>query len=121
MTTIEMGKKLVDLARAGKNHEAMETLYAPDIISVEAGAPPGEKPESKGVAACIAKGKQFRERMEVHSAKIEGPFPNGDRFAVFFRYDITPRTGGARHEMTEIGLYTVKNDKITREEFFYTM
>ncbi|HEY3807963.1 MAG TPA: nuclear transport factor 2 family protein [Kofleriaceae bacterium] len=121
MTTIEIGKQLVELARAGKNQEAMETLYASDIVSVEAGAPPGGVPESKGVAACIAKGKQFRERMDVHAATIEGPFPHGDRFAVYFRYDVTPRAGGARHEMKEVGLYTVKGGKISREEFFYAM
>jgi hypothetical protein len=121
MTTIEIGTKLVELVRAGKNHEVMETLYAPDIVSVEAGAPPGGSPESKGVAACVAKSKQWRERMEVHGAKIEGPFPNGDRFAVFYSYDVTPRAGGPRHTMNEVALYTVKNDKIAREEFFYAM
>jgi hypothetical protein len=119
MTSNEIGKQLVELVRAGKNQEVMETLYAPDIISVEAASPPGGSPEAKGLQACIAKGKQFRERMEVHGAKIEGPFPHGDRFAVFYRYDVTPRAGGARHEMMEVALYTVKNGKIAREEFFY--
>jgi hypothetical protein len=35
MTPLEVGKKLVELCNQGKNHEAMETLYAPDIVSVE--------------------------------------------------------------------------------------
>ena len=36
MTTLEVGKKLVELCKQGKNQEAMDTLYAPDIVSVEA-------------------------------------------------------------------------------------
>ncbi|HEY1548785.1 MAG TPA: nuclear transport factor 2 family protein [Kofleriaceae bacterium] len=121
MTTIEIGSKLVELCRAGKNHDVMETLYAPDIISVEAGAPPGQSAEVKGVAACFEKSKQWQARMEVHGAKIEGPFPNGDRFAVMFEYDVTPRAGGKRFVMREVALYSVKGDKIAREEFFYAM
>lgn len=120
MTTIEIATKLVELVRAGKNHEVIETLYAPDITSVEAGAPPGGSAEVKGVKACFEKAKQWQARMELHGAKIEGPFPNGDRFAVFFEYDVTPRAGGKRFAMREVALYTVKADKVVREEFFYT-
>lgn len=121
MTTLEIGTTLVGLVRAHKNHEAMETLYAPDIVSVEAGAPPGGSPEVKGVKACLDKGKQWEARMEVHSGKVDGPYPNGDRFAVTYEYDVTPRAGGARFVMREVAVYTVANDKIVREEFFYAM
>jgi len=40
---------------------------------------------------------------------------------VFYRFEITPKAGGERRKMTEVALYTVKNDKIAREEFFYRM
>ena len=36
MDTKQVGKKLVDLCRTGKNVEAINTLYSPDIVSVEA-------------------------------------------------------------------------------------
>jgi hypothetical protein len=121
MTPTEIGTQLVALIKAGKAHEAIETLYAPDIVSVEAGAPPGESPQVIGIPACLAKGKQFRERMEVHSQDAEGPYPHGDRFALFLHYDVTPRAGGPRMTMKEVALYTVKHDKIVREEFFYSM
>ena len=61
---------------------------------------------------------------EVHSSSVKGPFPNGDRFAVIFNYDVTAKAGpmaGQRMKMEEVALYTVKDGKITREEFFYTM
>lgn len=119
MTTLEIGKQLVELCRAGKNHEVQNQLYAQDIVSVEAFAPPGQSPESKGLAAIQAKSTWWRENHEVHKAEVEGPFPHGDRFAVVFKYDITRKAVNQRVQMNEVALYTVANGKITREEFFY--
>lgn len=121
MNTLELGKRLVELCRAGKNREAQDTLYSPDIVSVEAGAPPGQSPETRGIAAVIAKGTAWAVAHEVHGAKAEGPFPHGDRFAVVFDYDVTRRADGQRLRMHEVALFTVANGKITREEFFYAM
>jgi hypothetical protein len=121
MTTLEIGKQLVELCRAGKNHEAMQKLYAPDIVSVEAGAPPGQSPETKGLDGCLAKSKAWTENHQIHKAEAEGPFPHGDRFAVLFKYDLTRKTDNKRFPLEEVALYTVKNDKISREEFFYAM
>jgi len=121
MTTLDIGNKLVALVRAGQGQEAIETLYAADIVSVEAMAPPGGSRETTGVAACLAKGKHWREANELHGAKVEGPFPHGDRFAAVLTYDITPRASGKRTTLAEVAVYTVKNDKIVREEFFYQM
>ena len=111
----------MDLCKAGKNQEAMKSLYADDIVSMEAGAPPGQSPETRGLAACLAKSAQWAETTDVHSRKVDGPFPHGDRFAVIFEMDITRRPENRRFTMKEIAVYTVKNDKITREEFFYNI
>jgi hypothetical protein len=118
---LEVGKKLVELCNAGKNDEAIESLYAKDIVSVEAGAPPGQSPESKGLEAVKGKSKWWNDNHVIHSATTLGPFPHGDRFAVRFTYDITAKhLGNKRITMDEIALYTVENGKIVREEFFYT-
>ncbi len=53
------------------------------------------------------------------SAEHFGPYPHGDRFAVRFVYDITNKPSGKRMTMDEVGLFTVENDKIVREELFY--
>ena len=121
MSTNEVGKKLVALCREGKNEEAMRSLYDKNIVSVEAMAPPGGSKEVKSLDACLAKSKHWVETMQVHSAKIEGPFPNGERFAVFFDYDVTQKDNGKRFHLEEVGLYTVKDGKIVHEEFFYDM
>ena len=34
--TMEVGKRLADLCRHGKHMEAIEALYSPDIVSIEA-------------------------------------------------------------------------------------
>ena len=120
MNALEVGKKLVELCKQGKNDEAMASLYSPDIVSVEAGAPPGQSPESRGMAAIKGKSEWWNANHTIHSATVQGPFPHGDRFAVHFTYDITAKhLGNRRMVMDEVALYTVKDGKIVREEFYY--
>jgi ketosteroid isomerase-like protein len=120
-TTLEVGKRLVQLCSEGKNDEAMKELYAKDIVSVEAGAPPGMSAETRGIEGVIGKGTWWAENHIVHSAKVEGPWPHGDRFIVRFTYDITVKKDNQRMTMDEAALFTVADGKIVREEFFYTM
>jgi hypothetical protein len=119
MKTIEIANKLVELCNKGKADECMETMYSPDIVSVEAASMPNMPAEMKGIQAVRGKAKWWNENHTVHSAKAEGPFPMGDRFIVRFAFDITNKQSNKRTQMNEAALYTVKNDKIVREEFFY--
>ena len=121
MNTTEVAKKYVELCTNHQNHLALETLFAQDAVSVEAGAPPGASAEVRGIKAIGEKGKDWMENHEVHAAKIEGPWPNGDRFIVRFSYDVTNKPSGRRFAMEEAALFTVENGKIVREEFFYAM
>ena len=121
MTTIDIAKKYVELCTNHQNHIALETLFSTDVVSVEAGAPPGKSAETKGVKAVAEKGKQWMAEHEIHSSKIEGPWPNGNKFIVRFSYDVTNKPSGKRFPMEEAALFTVENDKIVREEFFYAM
>ena len=122
--TLAVGKKLVELCKEGKMTEAVDTLYSPNIVSVEAGAPPGGSARTEGIAAVKGKGDWWVANHEVHKAEVEGPFPNGDCFAVRFKFEVTAKAGpmaGKRFVMDEAALYTVKDGKIVHEEFFYTM
>ena len=49
MTTQKVADALVELCCEGKFHEAIKTFYSPDIVSGEAGAPPGM---SRGEGSC---------------------------------------------------------------------
>lgn len=121
MGTMDIAKKMVELCRQGKNMEALSTLFADDMVSVEAGAPPGMQREAKGLAAAKAKGEWWLANHEIHSASITGPWPHDDRFIVRFEYDVTFKPAGQRMKMDEVGLYTIRDGKIVREEFFYSM
>ncbi len=120
----DVGRRLVDLCRQGKHLEAIDTLYSPDIVSREVCGDEQMPAEMTGLDAIRGKNRWWLENHEVHRSEARGPFPRGDRFAVYFQYDITPKIGpGANQRVTfeEIALYTVKDGKIVEEEFFYDM
>ena len=121
MTTQEVAATLVKLCSQGKFAEALEALYSPDIVSMEAGAPPGQSRESKGIAAVKAKGEWWVANHEVHSSTVEGPLIAGSHFAVTFKLDVTFKPESRRFKMEEVAVYKVANGKIVYEEFFYSM
>lgn len=121
MTTQEVADKLVKLCSEGKFAEASEALYSPDIVSIEAGAPPGGSRETKGLAGVKAKGEWWVANHEVHSSSVEGPLVAGSHFAVAFKFDVTFKPESKRFKMEEIGVYKVADGKVVYEEFFYNM
>ncbi len=116
MSTQDVANGLVALCKAGKFSEAGETYWSDNVLSVEA---MGDNPEMRGKEAVRGKGVWWEDNHIVHGAEVEGPYVNGDQFAVRFKMDITIKASGERRVMDEVGLYTVRNDKITEERFFY--
>ncbi len=121
MTTKEVADKLVGFCSTGKLDEAVNGLYSPDIVSVEAIAPPGQSRESKGIAAIKAKNEWWVANHEVHSAVVEGPLVAGAFFSVVFRFEVTFKPENKRFKMEEVAVYQVADGKIVNEEFFYSM
>ncbi|MBL0160093.1 MAG: nuclear transport factor 2 family protein [Bryobacterales bacterium] len=121
MTTQEVANTLVQLCSEGKFFEAIETLYADDIVSMEAGAPPGGSREAKGIEAVKGKAEWWGANHEIHSVQVEGPLVAGAHFSVAFHIDVTFKPQARRHTMEEIAVYKVANGKIVYEEFFYSM
>jgi hypothetical protein len=118
MSVRTVGKQFVDLCRQGKNFDVMRTMYAPNIVSVE-----GDGKETAGQQPVIKKSEDWVSDKTFHGETVAGPFFNGanpDQFTVYFTLDITPKATGKRITLEEIGVYTVgRDDKITREQFFY--
>jgi ketosteroid isomerase-like protein len=117
MTTAELAKEFTDLLKAGKDVEAAQTYNAPDIVSIE--AMDGPMSRLQGTEALRAKYDWWFANHEVHSASADGPYVNGDQFAVGFEMDVTVKATGVRSQMKEVGLYTVRDGKIVEERFFY--
>lgn len=119
MSTQDIAGDLVALCKAGKFDESGEKYWADDVVSIEAGGPPGMDPVSRGKDAVRGKGEWWAGAHEIHSADAEGPYVNGDQFIVRFKMDITVKQTGERMQMDEMALYTVKDGKIVEERFFY--
>lgn len=130
MSLQSLARKFVELCNQGKNFDVMETMYAPDIVSVEAS---GE--EVAGKVPVIEKSRRWAAVNTIHGEKVRGPYfdriggatggatgsanRSSGQFAVHFTFEVTPKATGQRITLEEIGLYTVKDDQITREQFFF--
>src|SRR5262252_2997417 len=116
MSLRTVASKFVELCRQAKNFDVMHTLYASNIVSVEA-----DGKETAGQGPVIKKSEDWVSDKTFHGETVAGPFFNGatpDQFTVYFRLDVTPNSTNQRITLEEVGVYTVKNDQITREQFF---
>jgi hypothetical protein len=115
MSTSEVAQSFTELCRAGKFEEAGQRFWSEGVVSVEPMT--GEMARMEGRKAVEGKGKWWSENHQVHSAKVEGPFVNGDEFTVRFEFEVTPK-GKSRVTMREIALYRVKDGKVVEERFY---
>lgn len=95
--------------------EAYQAFWSDDIVSLEPDE--GEMARVEGREALLAKHAWWEENAEMHSSTTEGPFIFGNQFAVNYGMDVT--MFGERSQMKEVGIYTVKDDSIVEERFFY--
>jgi hypothetical protein len=119
MSLQSVADKFVELCRAGKNFDVMKTMYDPNIVSVE-----GDGKQTTGQGPVIKKSEDWVSDKTFNGETVAGPFYNAanpDQFVVYFTLDVTLKATGKRITLEEVGVYTVnKNDKITREQFFYS-
>jgi hypothetical protein len=110
----------MELCSQGKHFDFMRAYYAPEMVSVE-----GDGREFAGKEEVIHKSEVFQGNNDITAQDLRGPFFLGDadansgRFGVYTSIEFSPKAGGARQTHEEVGVYTVKNDIVTREEFFY--
>lgn len=117
MTTEEVGKKLVEMCRNREWMKAIDSLYARDIVSVEPRAMENMPAEMRGLDQVRGKTQWFMDNHEIHDSKVSGPFVARDTFVVKFDIDVTEKASKERMQMSEVGIYTVKDSKVSREEF----
>jgi hypothetical protein len=117
MNTEEVAKKVVELVRKQAWYEALDALYDDNVVSVEAYPGSGGSPETRGKEGVRGKVDWWVDAMEVHSFKAGEPFVAHDRFVVQYDAEVSDKKTKERRKLSEVGVYTVKNGKIVREEF----
>lgn len=116
-TTKDVADALVAMWKAGQFDQSGEKYWADDVVSYE-NMPGNEMSEIRGRAGVKAKGDWWNANHEIHGVEVEGPYLNGDQFAVRFKMEVTPK-GAERTTLDEIGIYTIRDGKIAEERFFY--
>jgi uncharacterized protein YbjT (DUF2867 family)/ketosteroid isomerase-like protein len=114
----EVAERYVAAFRAGRMDRTTRWI-APDVVRVAPLETDGEHVERRGHTEVMANARQLIQDLEFHSVTVEGPFLQGDRFAVRFSFDVTDRRTGQRGTSAKMSLYTVADGVITREEVFY--
>ncbi len=108
----EVGASLVQLFNRGKASEVEKLWHHKKIESIE-----GDGSVFLGKKGVDEKNAWWHGAFESHNAVAEGPFVGATGFSVHFTMEVSPRGGGERMTMREIGVYTVEKGKIVREEF----
>lgn len=120
MTIQEVANRLTALCRQGKYEEAQKELYSDDAESLEPAGSPGLQ-SVKGLDAIVKKGHDFQSMVEaVHGGSVTDPIIAGNTFAVAAILDLTMK-GMGRLTMEEVAVYTVKDGKVIKEQFFYSV
>ena len=123
-TPFEVGQRLAELCRQGKNLEAVNELYSPDVVSIEVRGHDHMPARMEGIDAIRGKNQWWVDNHEIHGWEVRGPWPKDDRVILVMKVDCTPSVGpfaGKRMQFEEAGLYTVRDGKVVQEEFFYQM
>jgi len=114
---MEVGSRLVTLFNAGQVAEC-EALWDSSIVSCEG---VGVGLEWGGRRAVEAKNAEWSSKHTMLGGAAEGPFVGSTGFSVKFRLHVKVNETGAEMVMNEVGVYTVRDGKIVREEFMYGM
>jgi ketosteroid isomerase-like protein len=116
METREVAEAFSALLKEDKFDEAAIRFWAEDIATYE--AMPGDFSEVYGREANLQKAKWWYDNHQVHETRVDGPYLNGHQFALRMAIDVTPKDG-ARMQMEEVVLYTVRDGKVVEERYFY--
>ena len=118
MSTQKVASRLSELCNQGEFEAAQKELFADDAVSIEMHATPQFAKETKGLKAIVEKGRMWSAGVEqVHSVSASKPTVAGNAIAMTLTMDITMK-GQGRMKLEELCVYTVKDDKITSEQFF---
>lgn len=119
MTTQQVADRLVQLCREGKNLQAIDELYADDVISKE---PKGHPHEVTTGKQNVRKNTEAFDGsvIEMHGIIASEPIVHGNHFAFTLDIDATYKERG-RNRLGELCVYEVRDGKVVYDEFFYSI
>ncbi len=120
MTIDRLANDFAHLLLTGKPVQAAEKYWADDIVRIEpARLPEGKPRQATGYAASLAKLLEWIEESDAAELVIDGPFVTGNVFALFLDMEIAVPGTGSREPFSEIAIFTVRDQKIIEERYFY--
>ena len=118
MNTKEIANRLVQLCREGEFDKAQNELFSKDAVSIEPHSTPAFEKETKGLKAIKDKAKKWEDMVEkTHHVDVSEPIVSNNSFACTMRMHVTMK-GRGEMDMTELCVYSTKDGKIVKEEFF---
>jgi hypothetical protein len=114
----EIGAAVVAHLNSGAHDDAplWNKYWSKDFASIEG---IGVNLAWHGRDAVHAKCQSWVAENIVHGCRAEGPFVGSTGFSVHITMDVEEKKTGNRRTMREVGVYTVENGKVIREEFMY--
>ena len=116
LSPLEVATQVVALLREGRTDE-VERLWLDELVESVEGV--GASLAWRGKPAVLEKYRNWEADHDIHEMKVEGPWVGASGFAVKYQVDVSQRSTGQRHKMEEIAVYTIRDGKITREEFHF--
>ena len=109
----QIGADLVALFNANKAQAVEKKWASPDMAVVE-----GSGHAFTG-AALHKRNEEWYKTTTLLGGSAEGPYVGATGFSVKFRLHTRDNASGKESTMEEIGVYTVRDGRIVREEFMY--
>jgi ketosteroid isomerase-like protein len=104
---------VIDGILAGDILGTFDRHYADDVVMSENGAD-----ERVGKAANRAYEEAFVNGVEFHGAEVGAVLVDGDRSAVEWTFDLTPK-GGDRVQQKQVAVQEWRDGKVVRETFYH--
>lgn len=115
-SVMDIAQQFMALVREGKEMAIYDNLMHDRVVSCEG---IGSELEWRGRESAIAKGGEWMKENKIHGARSEGPYVGATGFTVKYEMDVETIKTGERKHLVEVGVYTVRDGKIVREEFMY--
>lgn len=114
--TVNLVRRYIDAINAW-DFDAKRTMLHPDMVFELPYAPPGFETRIEGAENYLAFAKQAMDVVgdeNLHDLRVETFGSDPCEAVCFYKSDMTMQTNGAPYKNDYVGLFTVRNGKITR-------